>query len=66
MQCNAIVPCLGRQRRKDGEEADNSTDYSKSLVLPFSQVVSVATKGKDGQPIYYKGSIQEPAKQEEK
>ena len=41
---------------------DHSIDHSKSLVIPFSDAVYVVTKDRAGQPIYYKGSLQDPAK----
>jgi hypothetical protein len=40
---------------------DNRMDHSESLIVPFSEVVYVVTKDKDGQYVYYKSRFQKPA-----
>jgi len=53
---------LPEEGDEESENVDNRINHSQSLVLPFSEMVYVVTKDKYGQPVYYKGSFQEPAK----
>lgn len=50
-----------KDEEKEDPEADDKIDHSESLILPFSDAVYILTQDKNGESVYYKGSIRRPS-----